>query len=80
MKIDIVYIKNYKNIYKLKYSISQTISRLKQCSTNFLYRSENEYFKNFYWKRKRVLWSESYFCSTIGSISENKVLEYINNQ
>lgn len=63
-----------------KYSISQTISRLKQCSTNFLYRSENEYFKKFYWRRKRVLWSESYFCSTIGSISENKVLEYINNQ
>ena len=63
-----------------KYSISQTISRLKQCSTNYIYRSENEYFKKFYWKRKRVLWSESYFCSTVGLISENKVLEYINNQ
>ena len=63
-----------------KYSISQTISRLKQCSTNYLYRSNNDYFKRYFWKKKRILWSDSYFCSTIGSISETKVLDYIKNQ
>lgn len=38
------------------------------------------YLKKFYWSNKKKLWSESYFITTIGNVSENKVLEYIKNQ
>lgn len=63
-----------------QYSISQTISRLKQCTTNYLYRTYESYLRRFYWRKKRMLWSDSYFCSTIGSVSEEKVVTYIENQ
>ena len=63
-----------------KYSIAQTVNRLKQCTTNYLYHECDNYLKRFYWKKKRILWSNSYFCSTIGMISESKVSEYIKNQ
>lgn len=63
-----------------KYSISQTINRLKQFTTKYLYSEQESYLKNWYWKKKRVLWSDSYFVSTIGSVSEEKVMNYIENQ
>ena len=63
-----------------QYSISQTINRLKQYTTNYLYKTCYNYLKQFYWRKKKVLWSDSYFCSTIGMISESKVSEYIKNQ
>lgn len=63
-----------------QYSISQTISRLKQCTTNYLYRTYESYLRRFYWRKKRMLWSDGYFCSTIGSVSEEKVATYIENQ
>ena len=63
-----------------KYSISQTVNRLKQYTTNYLYRTNYDYLKKFYRSNKKKLWSESYFITTIGNISENKVLEYIKNQ
>lgn len=63
-----------------KYSIDQTVKRLKQFTTNYLYRSIELYLRKFYWKKKRILWSDSYFVSTIGEISEQKVLDYIEHQ
>ena len=64
------------------YSIEQTVSRLKQMTTNYLYRNERtcSWLKNFYWKKKRLLWTRGYFVSTIGHISEKIVFEYIENQ
>ena len=46
------------------YSLSQTVNRLKQ----------------FYWKKKRLLWTHGYFVSTIGKVSEKIVFNYIENQ
>ena len=63
-----------------EYSLSQTINRLKQFTTNYLYRTNNDYLRHFYWSKKKVLWTSSYFCSTVGMISESKVSEYIKNQ
>lgn len=63
-----------------QYSISQTINRLKQYTTNYLYRKCYDHLKRFYYRKKKMLWSDSYFCSTIGMISESKVSEYIKNQ
>ena len=62
-----------------EYSLSQTINRLKQFTTNYLYRTNNDYLRCFYYSKKKVLWTSGYFCSTIGMISESKVSEYIKN-
>lgn len=63
-----------------KYSIEQTVRRLKQVSINYIYNNCGEYLKQFYWKRKRVLWTHGYFCSTIGIVSEKTLKQYIENQ
>ena len=66
--------------FKPHYSIEQVVRRLKQMSTFYIYQKEYEYLKQFYWKQKNVLWTHGYFCSTIGEVSENKIIEYIKNQ
>ena len=63
-----------------QYSISQTIKRIKQFTTNYLYNHCEGYLRSYYWRSKRMLWSDSYFCSTVGSISEHAVRNYILNQ
>ncbi len=54
------------------YSLSQTVNRLKQTTTNYLYRNERieMWLKQFYCKKKRLLWTQGYFVSTIGKVSE----------
>ena len=66
--------------FPTKYSIDQTIRRMKQFSINYIYTHCNDYIRKFYWKSKKILWSDSYFCSTIGQVSESIVDEYIKNQ
>lgn len=66
--------------FPTKYSVDQTVSRLKQATTNYLYTENNTYMRRFYWKKKRMLWTHGYFCSTIGIVSENIVCKYIENQ
>ena len=64
------------------YSLSQTVNRLKQMTTNYLYRNERieMWLKQFYWKKKRLLWTVGYFVSTIDKVSEKIVFEYIGKQ
>lgn len=62
------------------YSIEQTVRRLKQVSTNYLYNKCGQYLRQFYWKNKQVLWTHGYFCSTIGNVSEKTLKHYIENQ
>ena len=69
------------------YSLSQTVNRLKQMTTNYLYRNERteKWLKQFYWKKKCLLWTHGlwthgYFVSTIGKVSEKIVFNYIENQ
>ena len=51
-------------------------------TTNYLYRNERteKWLKQFYWKKKRLLWTHGYFVSTIGKVSEKTVFNYIENQ
>ena len=63
----------------VEYSIAQTVSRLKQMTTNYLYREKNDYMRKFY-RKNRVVWTHGYFCSTIGHISEDIAFNYIENQ
>lgn len=62
------------------FSIGQTVRRLKQYTTKYLYDNNEEYLRNFYWKKKRLLWTHGYYCSTLGKISEDIVWNYIDNQ
>ncbi len=63
-----------------KYSIEQTVRRLKMYSTKYLYEHCGEYLQKFFWKGKRILWTHGYFCSTIGEVSEGKIVDYIDKQ
>ena len=66
--------------FKPHYSIEQVVKRLKQMSTFYIYQQERDYLKKFYWKQNNVLWTHGYFCSTIGEVSEKKLIKYIENQ
>lgn len=58
----------------------QIVRRLKQVSTRRLWKECEDHLKRYYWGKKRVLWTHGYFCGSIGEISEDKVLEYIERQ
>lgn len=55
------------------------VKRLKQLSTKMIWDRFEEHLRKYYWK-KRKIWTNGYFCSTIGEVSENKIIEYIENQ
>lgn len=63
-----------------EYSISQTVNRLKQYTTRYLYSHNYDHLRRFFYKKKKTLWSNNYFCSTIGFVSENVVRQYIERQ
>lgn len=52
---------------------------LKQESTFFMWKSHGRYLSKFYWG-ERTLWSDGYFVSSIGNVSEETVKSYIENQ
>ena len=62
------------------YTIGQTVSRLKQMTTNYLYREKNDYLRQFYTKKKHLLWTHGYYVGTLGKVSEKIVFDYIENQ
>src|SRR5574344_158622 len=62
------------------YSISQVVRTLKQLTTWYIWRDNEQWLKKFYGTRKRVLWTGGYFCSTIGEVSEKAIKHYIENQ
>lgn len=66
--------------FKPHFSIEQIIRRMKQLSTKYLWNSQGEHLRKFYWGKKQLLWTRGYFVSTIGQVSEDKVMEYIENQ
>lgn len=68
--------------WKPSLSITQVVSRMKQISTNYIYKNEiaKEHLKKFYWGKKKKLWTGGYFVSTIGEVSEKTLKEYIEKQ
>ena len=67
--------------FPVTYIISQTISRLKEMTTNYLWRVKDQWLRQFYWKKKkRLLWTHGYYVSTLGQVSEKIVWSYIENQ
>jgi putative transposase len=65
--------------FKPSLSISQVVSRMKQLSNFYLWKNHEPYFRKYFWKKNKI-WTSGYFTSTIGEVSEQKILEYIKNQ
>lgn len=61
-------------------SPSKIVHLLKQKSTYYAWKEHENYLKKFYWGRNKHLWTRGYFCSTIGTVSEEKIKYYIENQ
>ena len=60
-----------------KISITQIVKYLKGISGNRLLKEYPE-IRNFLWNGQ--LWNGSYFCETIGSVSEENICKYIERQ
>lgn len=58
--------------WKPHLSIEQVVRRLKQMTTKLIWNKEETYLRQFYRKDKK-LWSDGYFCSTIGEVSEETI-------
>lgn len=60
-------------------SVSQIVRKLKSESTHWAWENHSDHLKKSYWNSKK-LWTSAYFCCTIGSVSKEKLAEYIENQ
>ena len=61
-------------------SIGSIIRRMKQMSTIEIWEKHESHLKKYYWGNKKKIWTNGYFCSTIGEVSEEIVKEYIEKQ
>lgn len=60
-------------------SIHEIVKRLKRMSTFYLWQEHYVLLSKYYWK-KTLLWTRGYFCSTVGIVCENNILNYVKNQ
>lgn len=61
-------------------TISDIVHKLKQKSTYLCWKNHHDYMIGWYWSGKHNLWTRGYFVSTVGEISKDKVISYIENQ
>lgn len=61
------------------WSVSQLVDKIKRLSTHRAWIKYSPILKQFY-QKKKVLFSDGYFCESIGNIEENVVIDYIKNQ
>lgn len=57
----------------------QIVNRLKQMSTIEIWKLHPQFLRNHFWA-ERTFWSDGYFVSSIGNVSEKSIKEYIENQ
>lgn len=63
-----------------RYSVSSMVNRIKGITAHLVWGREPRRLPRFYWKGKRVLWTGAYFCSTMGDVSSDIVLRYVQSQ
>ena len=63
-----------------RYSVLSMVNRIKGVTTHLVWEREPQHLSRFYRKGKRVLWTGAYFFSTMGDVSNDIVLRYIQNQ
>lgn len=61
------------------WSVSQLVDRIKQLYTHRAWMKYSPILKQFFW-RKKVLFSDGYFCESIGNVEENVIINYVKNQ
>ena len=57
----------------------QIVNRLKQMSTIEIWKTYSAFLQRHFW-RERTFWSDGYFVSTIGNVSQETIREYIEQQ
>ncbi|MGB9927163.1 MAG: IS200/IS605 family transposase [Methanosarcina sp.] len=62
-----------------KVSVLSIVRKMKQESTNRIWKTQKEYLEKYYWG-ENTLWSDGYFASTIGNVSKEAAEYYIRNQ
>lgn len=60
-------------------SISKMVSLIKSYTTYHIWKKYSKYLSKLFWKEK-TFWSDGYFVSTIGNVSEQTLHTYIENQ
>jgi len=65
--------------YEPKISITSIVRKLKQISTNKIWKSHSSFLHLYYWKEK-TLWSDGYFVCSIGNANEETIRKYIQEQ
>jgi len=62
-----------------KTSILAIVRKLKQETTYRLWKAKESYLRKFFWK-EHTLWTDGYFASSIGNVSQETAEAYIRNQ
>ena len=65
--------------YSPKWSILEIVRLLKQLTTYRMWQKHNKYLSQHFWK-ERTFWSDGYFSCSIGNVSKEIVLKYIQEQ
>lgn len=60
-------------------SISQVVRVLKQESTIRIWKLHYRFLKKHFWK-EHTFWTDGYFCTTIGDVSQETLRKYIEEQ
>lgn len=62
-----------------KLSSLQIVRRLKQMSTTEIWKNHGEYLHHIFY-RENTFWTDGYFASSIGNVSQETIKKYIENQ
>ena len=65
--------------YSPKWSILEIVRLLKQLTTYRIWQKHNKYLSQHFWK-ERTFWSVGYFSCSIGNVSKENILNYIQEQ
>lgn len=60
-------------------SVSRLVQLMKQYTRYHAWQKYAPWLRKFYWYRN-FLWSSGYFCSSLGNVSKETVLEYVERQ
>lgn len=63
-----------------RFSVDSMMNRIKGLTMHYLWQEEPDRLSRFYRVPKRKLWHGSHFCTTLGDVSKDAVLNYIKKQ
>lgn len=60
-------------------NLADFVKTMKSYITYYVWKKHNEYLSQFFWK-EHTFWSDGYFITTIGEVSQETLKQYILNQ